>query len=155
VNKTFIIPPNPQEAHKIASGAVWQWIKAMTIAGHRLEIVVRPAKRSSEHNARLHAMLGWLAENVPWAGELRTTDHWKRLSVASWERAKGEAVEYLPALDSKGIDIVFSRTSEMSGKQVADLIEWLHCWAAEMGHDLPEYSTDPHTGQLVVVRRVK
>jgi NinB protein len=152
---TFTLPANPVEAHKILSGPVWHQVKAMAMAGHRLELVVRPAKRSAEHNARLHAMLGWLSNNVPWSGELRSVDHWKRLTTAAWLRARGESVEYLPALDGKGIDIVFRHTAEMSGKDIADMIEWIHFWAAEMGHDLPEYSRDPNTGQLVEVRRVR
>ena len=82
-------------------------------------------------------------------------DEWKRLCVSAWSRAKGEAIEYLPALDGKGIDIVFLRTSEMSGKDMHDLIEWVYFWSAEMGHDLPEFSKDPQTGQLVEVRRQK
>ena len=155
MNKTFLLPANPVESHKVVSGPVWQWVKAMSMAGHRLELVVRPAKRSAEHSARLHAMLGWLSKNVQWAGELRSIDHWKRLTTAAWHRAKGEAVEYLPALDGKGIDIVFLRTSEMSGKDMHDLIEWVYFWSAEMGHDLPEFSKDPQTGQLVEVRRQK
>ena len=153
--KTYLLPANWVESHKIMSGPVKEWCKAMAFAGHRLELVVRPAKRSAEHSARLHAMLGWLSKNVPWAGELRSTDEWKRLCVSAWSRAKGEAIEYLPALDGKGIDIVFLRTSEMSGKDMHDLIEWVTFWAAEMGHDLPEFTKDPQTGQLVEVRRQK
>lgn len=153
MNKTFLLPANPVDSHKVISGPVWQWVKSMNIAGHRLELVVRPAKRSAEHSARLHAMLGWLSKHVKWAGEYRSIDHWKRLCTAAWLRAKGEAVEYLPALDGKGIDIVFAKTSEMSGKEMHDLIEWVTYWAAEMGYDLPEFSKDPQTGQLVEVRR--
>ena len=155
MNKTFLLPANWVEAHKVFAGPVKEWCKAMTLAHHRLEIVVRPAKRSAEHSARLHAMLGWLSKHVQWAGEYRSIDHWKRLCTAAWLRAKGEAVEYLPALDGKGIDIVFAKTSEMSGKDMHDMIEWVTFWAAEMGHDLPEFSKDAQTGQLVKVRRQK
>lgn len=155
MNKTFVLPPNWIESHKVLSGPIKEFVKAMNTAGHRLEVVVRPAKRSAEHSARLHAMLGWMSKNVPWAGELRSVDEWKRLCVSAWSRAKGEAIEYLPALDGKGIDIVFLRTSEMSGRDMHDLIEWIYAWSAEMGHDLPEYTKDPHTGNLIEVRRTR
>lgn len=151
--RTFVIPADPLQAHRTMAGPAWELVKAMTTAGHRLELVVRPARRSSEHNARLHAMLGWLSTHVPWAGEYRSIDHWKRLTVAAWQRAKRESVEMLPALDGKGIDIVYSATREMSGKQIAELIEWIYWWSAEAGHDLPEYVRDVRTGQLVEVRR--
>lgn len=153
MNPNIITVVNPQQAHKVLKEQLWPMVKSLTMAGHKLDIVMRPAKRSAEHSARLHAMLGWLAKNVPWAGALRTTDEWKRLTVAAWERARGESIEYLPSLDGRGIDIVFHRTSEMSGRDMAELIEWIFAWAAEMGYDIPEYQRDTQTGQLVEVRR--
>lgn len=153
MNKTFILPPNWVEGHKVLNGPVREWCKAMAMAGHRVELVGRPAKRSAEMNARLHAMLGWLSKNVQWAGEYRSIDHWKRLTTAAWLRAKGESVEYLPALDGKGIDIVFARTSEMSGKQMADLVEWIYFWGSEMELQIPEKAIDPVSGRMVELYR--
>jgi hypothetical protein len=152
--RTFPLPANWVDSHKVISGPLVQYVKAMNLAGHRLECVIRPAKRTQEHSARLHAMYGWLSKNVPWAGELRSIDHWKRLTVAAWSRARGESVEYLPALDGKGIDIVFLRTSEMSGKDMAELIEWIYAWGAELGHDIPEYQRGPD-GQMVAMYRAR
>lgn len=152
MKQTFIIL-NPVQGRALLDGAVWNLLKAATVAGHRMELVVRPAKRSSEHNARLHAMLGWMSKHVPWAGAHRSVDEWKRLFVSAWLRAKNESVQMLPALDGHGIDIVYAPTSEMSGKQIAELIDWIYFWCAEQGHDLPEYVRDPQSGELVEVRR--
>lgn len=154
-NKTFLLPANPVESHKVVSGPVWQWVKAMNIAGHRLELVVRPAKRSAASNALLHAMLTWLSTHVEWGGGFQSVTTWKRLFVASWLRAKGEAVEVLPALDGHGIDVIYEHTSEMTGRQVAELVEWIYCWAAMKEHEIPEFTKDPQTGQLVEVRRIR
>lgn len=151
-SRTFQLPANWVEGHKVLSGPVKEWCKAMAIAGHRLDLVARPAKRTNDHSARLHAMYGWLSKNVEWAGRLQSIDHWKRLTVAAWSRARGESVEYLPALDGKGIDIVFLKTSEMSGRDMAELIEWIYCWTAEHGHDLPEYQRGP-AGKMVATYR--
>lgn len=155
MNKTFVLPADWMKSHKVLAGPVKEFVKAMNIAGHRMELVVRPAKRSAEHSARLHAMLGWLSKHVQWAGQYRSIDEWKRLTVAAWSRAKGESIEYLPALDGKGIDIVFLRTSEMSGKDMHDLIEWIYAWGSEMEHQIPERITDPNTGRLLEVRRTR
>lgn len=146
---------NPVQGHKAIKEQLWPFVKAMLMAGHRLDIVARPAKRSAEHSARFHAMLGWLSKNVQWAGTHRSIDEWKRLTVAAWERARGESTEYLPALDGKGIDIVFRHTSEMNGRDMAELIEWVFAWCAEMGHDIPEYQRDPQTGKLIEMRRMR
>lgn len=146
---------NRVQAWKAMESQLHPYLKAQLQAERRLTLTVKPSKRSSDHSARLHAMYGWLSKNVPWAGELRSIDHWKRLTVAAWNRARGESVEYLPALDGKGIDIVFLRTSEMSRKDMAELIEWIYCWTAEQGHDLPEYQRDPQTGRLIETYRLQ
>lgn len=146
---------DPAQAELAIRKQLWPYVKQMLDAGYRLDIVARPAKRSTEHNARLHAMLGWLSKNVQWAGELRSTSHWKRMTVSAWDRARDETTEYLPALDGKGIDIVFRHTSEMSGRDMAELIEWIFAWAAEMGHEIPEFQRDPRTGELIEVTRTR
>lgn len=153
-DRTLTVPMmNPVQAHKALAEQVWPYLKAMTIAEHRMEVVVRPAKRSTEHNARLHATIGWVAQNVEWAGRLQDIEAWKRLFVAAWERARGTQVEYLPAIDGHGIDIVFRRTSELSGRDMAELITYIYAWGDLNGYDIPEFQRDPTTGQLVQVRR--
>ena len=134
---------------------LWPFVVQLLDGGQRVDIVAKPAKRSSEHSARLHAMLGWLSKNVKWAGEYRSIDHWKRLTVAAWERARGESIELLPALDGKGFDIVYTRTAEMSGRDMAELIEWIYAWGCELDHAIPEIQSDPQTGALVEYRRIK
>lgn len=129
---------NPVQAYKEIKDVVWPWAKAMLMAEHRLTLTVKPAKRSSEHNARLHAMLGWISKNIEWAGAKRDPEVWKRLLTASWCRAIGEPVGYLPALDGHGIDIVFRRTSELTGREMAELIEFVFSWAAQQGYEIPE-----------------
>lgn len=90
-----------------------------------------PPKRNGDINAALHAKLGEIAAAVPWAGKLRTIEVWKRLLVAAWTRAVGEQVEFLPALDGHGVDIVFRRTSQMTQAEMRDLLAFVDAWAAE------------------------
>jgi hypothetical protein len=144
-----------QQAELAIKRQLWPFVKSLLDGGQRVDIVAKPAKRSSEHSARLHAMLGWLSKNVKWAGEYRSIDYWKRLSVAAWQRARGESIELLPALDGKGFDIVYTRTAEMSGRDMAELIEWLFAWCVMSGHDIPEYQRDPQTGAMLEYRRIK
>ena len=46
-------------------------------------------------------------------------------------RATGEPVQYLPALDGQGIDIVWRRTSEMTQREMRDLLEFISAWQAD------------------------
>ena len=122
----------PVQAHK-ALGEAWQRIKPLLMAGHRLTLEVKPRTRSVEQNALLHAMLSDIAAQVEWAGAKRDVECWKRLLVAAWCRARGESIEFLPALDGHGVDIVFRRTSKMTVDEVSELCEFIMAWAAERG----------------------
>ena len=128
---------SPTQAAKDLPG-VWAWIKAMTVAGHRLVLEVRPEKRSDAQNRLLHACLGEISKQVEWAGCKRDVDTWKRLLTAAWLRARGEPIEMLPALDGHGVDIVFRRTSQLTKAECAELSEFVMAWAAERGIVLME-----------------
>ena len=128
---------SPTQAAKDLPG-VWAWIKAMTVAGHRLVLEVRPEKRSDAQNRLLHACLSEISKQVEWAGAKRDVDTWKRLLTAAWLRARGEPIEMLPALDGHGVDIVFRRTSQLTKAECAELSEFVMSWAAERGIVLME-----------------
>lgn len=132
--------------------AVWQWIKAMLVAGHRLVLEIRPETRSDQQNKLLHAMLGDIAKQVEWAGKKRDAEVWKRLLVAAWCRARREQVELLPALDGHGVDIVFRRTSQLTRAECAELCDFVMAWCAENGVTLTEtrqWQVDPETGEII------
>ena len=128
---------SPTQAAKDLPG-VWAWIKAMTVAGHRLVLEIRPEKRSDAQNRLLHACLSEISKQVEWAGAKRDVGTWKRLLTAAWLRARGEPIEMLPALDGNGVDIVFRRTSQLTKAECAELSEFVMAWAAERGIVLME-----------------
>lgn len=89
--------------------------------------------RSLEENSLLHALLGEISKKIEWAGKKRDIEVWKRLLVAAWCRVHGESVEILPALDGHGVDIVPARTSKLTKKECADLIEYIYAWGVQNG----------------------
>lgn len=123
---------NAQQGHAALLG-LWPQIKSMLMAGHRLTVEVKEMTRSVEQNAKLHATLSDIARQVEWAGKHRDVDTWKRLLTAAWLRARGESVEILPAVDGHGVDVVFRRTSSLTVKECAELLEFVQAWAAEQG----------------------
>ncbi|MTW38027.1 recombination protein NinB, partial [Streptococcus pneumoniae] len=90
-----------------------------------------PAKRTDAINARLHASIGDIAKQLDWAGKRRDIETWKRLLVAAWLRARGEALEILPAIDGRGVDIVFKRTSKLTQRETGELCEYVYAWGAQ------------------------
>lgn len=136
---------NPQQAHQELTSKGWPWLKAMLMAGHKMQVRIEKETRSLEQNALLHALLTDISKQVEWAGKKRDVDTWKRLLTAAWCRANNEQVELLPAIDGHGVDIVFRKTSHMTVAELTDLIEFIHAWCAEQGI----VYMDPSTGELV------
>ena len=94
-------------------------------------VVVREKKRNDAINAALHARLTEIAKRREWAGRKWDVETWKRLFVAAWGRATAQQMVMLPALDGAGVDVVFRRTSEMSQREVSDLLAFIEAWDAE------------------------
>ena len=116
---------------------------------------LRQEKRSDAENRMLHAMLGYISKHIEWAGQKRDAETWKRLLVAAWLRARGESIEVLPALDGHGVDVVFRRTSSLTRKECAELIEFIFAWGAQQGIEIPDKSStwagivDEETGEVI------
>lgn len=89
--------------------------------------------RSSDQNRRLHAMLNDLAKQVTWHGQKLPAGVWKRLCTAAWLREEGERPIMVPALDGIGVDVIYERTSKLSVKRCASLMEWIAAFSAEHG----------------------
>ena len=106
-------------------------IDAVREAPEGYVITISEPTRNAEQNAMLHATIGEIAATQEWAGKKRDAEVWKRLLVAAWSRATNEPVQYLPALDGQGIDIVWRRTSEMTQREVRDLLGFIEAWEAE------------------------
>ncbi len=128
---------SPQQAHQ-ALTSLWRLAKSHLLAGHRLEVELRPARRNGNQNALLHVLLSDIARQVEWAGKYRSAEVWKRLLTAAWLRARGESVEVLPAVDGHGVDVVFRRTSGLSKAECAELIDFIQAWAAQQGVELSQ-----------------
>lgn len=124
-----------QQGHEVLL-RLWTEVKPYLLAGHKLEVRVKPETRSTAENALLHALISEIAAQKEWAGKKRDAEVWKRLLVASWCRVHGEAVEILPALDGHGVDIVPARTSQLSKAECADLITYIQSWAIDNGIEL-------------------
>ena len=101
------------------------WLKYKQL-GTPLELLIRPKRqtRSTLQNALLHAVLTDIAKQVKWHGQSFDVVTWKRLCMASWLREKNEQPQLIPALDGKGFDIIFERTSQLNTKDCADFCTW-------------------------------
>ena len=106
-------------------------VAAVAEAQDGWRVTVEPPRRSLDQNAALHARIGEIADRCEWAGQKHDIDTWKRLLVGAWDRATGEPVTMLPALDGRGVEIVFRRTSKLTKRECSDLLEFVNAWVAE------------------------
>lgn len=95
------------------------------------KIVIKDLDRSAEQNKLLHARLTDIANQVEHAGRKWDVLVWKRLLTAAWLREAGERPQMIPALDGHGFDVVYERTSKLSLKQCAELLDWIEAFGGE------------------------
>ena len=136
---------NAQQGHQAIKHA-WEFAKGWLVAGGaRLVLEVKPEKRSSPQNARLHAMLTELANQCQWHGQKLPMEVWKRLCMAAWMREERQSPQLVPALDGNGVDIIYERTSRLTKDECGRLMEWIEAFAAERGVLL---GVDMETGEI-------
>lgn len=153
---------DPEQALKAIDSKLWPLLLAHLKVGRRMVLELREEKRSNAENALLHAMVSHIAKTKEWAGSKHDIDTWKRLLVAAWCRARNEQVEILPALDGHGVDIVFRKTSKLTRKECAELIDFVFAWGVQNDIAFPEpkrrelippprrtRTVDPATGEIL------
>ena len=139
MNRRFHVSRDNPKAAQVCESAIAE-MRRRYGAREDFEVEVREPRRTSPENRLLHALIGELSRKIDWAGAKRDEETWKRLLVAAWCRVDGKGVEILPALDGHGVDIVPARTSRLSKRDCAELIEFIYAWGAEQGvrWDAPE-----------------
>lgn len=118
----------PVQARKALDGIVWERLKAMLMAGHRMVVEVKPETRSLEQNARLWAMLTEISEQVDWYGKKLSPEDWKHVFTASLRK-----LDVVPNLVGTGFVALGLSTSKMSRREMAELQELMEAFGAEKG----------------------
>ena len=95
------------------------------------KLAITEVDRSGEQNKALHAALADITAQVEHAGKKWDILIWKRLLTAAWLRESGDQPQMVPAVDGHGFDVIYERTSKLTVKQCAELIEWVHAFGAE------------------------
>ena len=118
---------NPQQAHQELTHKAWPWLKAMLMAGHKMQVEVRRETRSLEQNARLWAMLTDISDQVIWHGRKLTPTEWKHVFSASLSKQ-----DVVPGIDG-GFVVLGKATSKMTRAEMTDLQTLMEAFGAEHG----------------------
>lgn len=89
-------------------------------------VEVKPKTRSIEQNARMWAMLAEVSRQVVWHGRRLTSEEWKFVFSAAIRKQ-----EVVPNLDGSGFVVLGQSTSQMSVREMSELIELVHAFGAQ------------------------
>ena len=123
-------------AHEIARNRA---LDAVKNAQEGWQVIVKPATRTTEQNAKFHALCSDIAKSgMKWAGKDRTAAQWKVLLVSGHAIATNEGAEIVPGLESEFVNLRES-TALMSKKRGASLIEYTLAFCASNSIKLSDY----------------
>ncbi len=91
-------------------------------------------KRSIPQNARLHAQISRLANQLEWHGQRLDVDDWKLVFLDALNRE----VRIVPAIDGRGFVNLGRKTSKLTKDECTALMDLIEAFAAQHGVDLGE-----------------
>lgn len=102
------------------------WVQTAPV-GTRVEF--KEAKRTNDQNALLWASLTDIAQQKEHFGRKYSPDMWKAIFMA----ALGKEMQFVPALDGQGFIPIGHSSSDLSTKEMVDLITSIFAWGAANG----------------------
>ena len=104
-------------------------IKWITQAPAGTRVTFKDAKRTTEQNSKLWAMLTEVAAQVDWHGQKLTPDDWKLIFLDALKRE----LRLAPNIDGTGFVNLGRSSSNLSKADFSDLIEVIHAFGANHG----------------------
>lgn len=129
---------NPQQAHQ-AIADVWKHAKSMLMAGHRMQVELRPVSKSREQEEKYHAVIGEIAQQAMHLGSKWDAEAWKRFLLDAFAKETGrQRGKIVPNLTGDGVVEVGLQSRKFTVRDASEFVEWLHAWAAEHGVELSQ-----------------
>lgn len=94
----------------------------------------KESKRTIPQNDKLWATLTDVSRKATYHGRKMTPDDWKLVFMSGLERE----MDLVPTIDGKGFVNLSGRSSKLTKKECADLIEIIHAYCAREGIELKQ-----------------
>ena len=107
------------------------WIKN---APDFTRVELKEPKRTVPQNDRMWAMLTEIATKALLGGKRYSADEWKCIFLD----ALGQEMKFLPKLEGNGFVPIGHRSSDLSVKEMSDLMELMTAWCANNGISISE-----------------
>ena len=114
--KQFIVVNDAIRERAIAA------LKALPLG---MAVLMQDTTRTLAQNAALWPALRDVAEQVLWCGKRRTKEQWKDIFTGSFFQS-----EYVPNIDGTGVIALGLKTSLLSKKEFAELLEYIYAFGA-------------------------
>ena len=112
-----------------------RWVRQAPI-GSRVEF--KAPRRSTEQNSMMWGLLTEIATQKTHCGRKYTPDQWKVIFL----HAMGREVQFIPTLDKSTFIPWGCSSSDLSKKEMTDLIEFILAWGSENGVDFQDYQSE-------------
>lgn len=117
---------NPQQARPLLTEA-WEWVKAQTLAGHRVQLKAQTETRTIKQNAMMWSCLTDLSKQVDWYGQKLSPDDWKHVLTASLRKQRA-----VPGIDG-GFVVIGLSTSKMTIPEMIEMVDLCHAFGSDKG----------------------
>ena len=108
-------------------------------------VVFREPKRSTEQSDLMWTLLSFVASQKLHHGRKYPPEVWKCIFM----NALGQETKFIPTLDGQSVFPISFRSSQLSVKEMMDLIEFISAWGAENGvkfyGELTSCEKSPHS----------
>lgn len=126
MKQRFILQPKPHPSRS-------NCLMAVREAPDGRVVVISEPTRTSDQNARFHAMVGDFAKaGMQWAGKKRNAQEWKILLISGHTTATKEGSEIVPGLEGEFVSIRES-SALMSIKRGCSLIDYTQAYGDTIG----------------------
>lgn len=103
--------------------------QAVMQADPGMRVEIKPRTRSTDQNAKLHAIFANVARQAKWGGRTLTADQWKVLFISGHAMATKQGAYMVPGLESEFVNIRES-SAAMSIARMNSLLEYVLAWCA-------------------------
>jgi hypothetical protein len=120
-----------QQGHQVLN-EVWPKIKESLLAGKKMRLEVKQARRSTDQNDMFHALIANISKAMATAGSKWTPDDWKRLLIDQWAHETGRKIgKVAPSLDGERVVQLGLQSHKFTVEESSEFITWLEVWMIE------------------------
>ena len=120
-----------QQGHQVLN-EVWPKIKESLLAGKKMRLEVKQARRSTDQNDMFHALIAYISKAMATAGSKWTPDDWKRLLIDQWAHETGRKIgKVAPSLDGERVVQLGLQSHKFTIEESSEFITWLEVWMIE------------------------